>query len=65
MICRLIRFQALFASCLFILAALIWHEEIDAASLQLTWADNSQNEDGFDIERGYHRRVFSAHNRGC
>ena len=61
MICRLIRFQALFASCLFILAALIWHEEIDAASLQLTWADNSQNEDGFDIERkGYHRRVFSA-----
>ena len=51
MICRLIRFQALFASCLFILAALIWHEEIDAASLQLTWADNSQNEDGFDIER--------------
>jgi hypothetical protein len=51
MICRLIRFQPLFASCLFILAALIWHEEIDAASLQLTWADNSQNEDGFDIER--------------
>jgi Fibronectin type III domain len=51
MICRLIRFQPLFVSCLFILAALIWHEEIDAASLQLTWADNSQNEDGFDIER--------------
>ena len=51
MICRLIRFQALFATCLFILAALSWHEEIDAASLQLTWADNSQNEDGFDIER--------------
>ena len=52
MICRLIRFQALFPTCLFImLAALSWHEEIDAASLQLTWADNSQNEDGFDIER--------------
>ena len=52
MICRLIRFQALFPTCLFIiLAALSWHEEIDAASLQLTWAYNSQNGDGFDIER--------------
>ena len=30
---------------------MIWHENINAASLQLTWADNSQNEDGFDIER--------------
>jgi hypothetical protein len=48
-ICRLIRFQALFHTCLFILACLSWHEEIDAASLQT--GDNSQNEDGFDIER--------------
>src|SRR5262245_32335760 len=51
MICRLTRFQALLVTYLFILAALFWHEEIDAASLQLTWTDNSQNEDGFDIER--------------
>jgi hypothetical protein len=51
MICNLIGFQALLPTCLFILAALIWHEEIDAASVQLTWADNSQHENGFDIER--------------
>ena len=30
---------------------LIWHENINAASFQLTWSDNSQNENGFDIER--------------
>src|SRR5262249_35013849 len=28
-----------------------WQDKIEAASLQLSWADNSQNEDGFDIER--------------
>ena len=45
------RFQSLISTCFFVLAALIWHENVDAASLQLSWADNSQNEDGFDIER--------------
>jgi Bacterial Ig domain len=44
------RFQALFSSGL-ILVALTWHEKVNAASLQLTWSDNSQNENGFDIER--------------
>ncbi|MBI3031702.1 MAG: fibronectin type III domain-containing protein, partial [Candidatus Rokubacteria bacterium] len=28
-----------------------WHEQADAAQLTLTWADNSDNEDGFRIER--------------
>src|SRR5262245_23679054 len=51
MICRLTRFQALLVTYLFVLAALVWQETTDAASLQLTWTDNSQNEDGFDIER--------------
>jgi len=51
MICRLIRFQAVLVTSLFVLTAWIWHETIDAASLQLSWSDNSQNEDGFDIER--------------
>ena len=51
MLSRLNRFQSLISTCFFVLAALIWHENVDAASLQLSWADNSQNEDGFDIER--------------
>jgi hypothetical protein len=50
MILGLIRFHALFFSCL-ILAVLIWHRNTNAASLQLTWSDNSHNENGFDIER--------------
>lgn len=50
MILSLNRFQVLFSNCL-ILAVLIWHENTNAASLQLTWSDNSQNENGFDIER--------------
>ena len=50
MILGLIRFQALLFSCL-ILAVLVWHQNTHAASLQLTWADNSQDENGFDIER--------------
>src|SRR5574341_248159 len=28
-----------------------WSSEAFAATLQLTWADNSTNEDGFNIER--------------
>src|SRR4029434_6922361 len=51
MISNLSRFQSLCHTFLFIVATMICHEKIDAASLQLTWADNSQNEDGFDIER--------------
>jgi Fibronectin type III domain/Bacterial Ig domain len=51
MLSRLNRSQSLISTCFFVLAVLIWHENVDAASLQLSWADNSQNEDGFDIER--------------
>jgi Fibronectin type III domain len=51
MLSRLNRSQSLISTCFFVLATLIWHENVDAASLQLSWADNSQNEDGFDIER--------------
>jgi hypothetical protein len=51
MLSRLNRSQSLISTCFFVLAALIYHENVDAASLQLSWADNSQNEDGFDIER--------------
>ena len=51
MLSRLNRSQSLISTCFFVLAALIWHENVDAASLQLSWDDNSQNEDGFDIER--------------
>ena len=51
MLSRLNRSQSLISTCFFVLAALICHESVDAASLQLSWADNSQNEDGFDIER--------------
>jgi hypothetical protein len=50
MILRLFHFQALFSGCL-ILSMLSWYGNTLAASLQLTWSDNSQNEDGFDIER--------------
>ncbi len=45
------RSQALISTCCFILAVLIWQENADAASFQLSWSDNSQDEDGFDIER--------------
>jgi hypothetical protein len=51
MICNLSRFKPLCCSFLFIVATMIWQDKIEAASLQLSWADNSQNEDGFDIER--------------
>lgn len=34
-----------------ILAAVAWHAEVQAAQLQLTWNDNSDNEAGFKIER--------------
>ena len=35
-----------------LLALLIWCGETSAAQFQLTWQDNSNNEDGFKIERG-------------
>jgi hypothetical protein len=44
MLSRLNRSQSLISTCFFVLAVLIWHENVDAASLQLSWADNSQNE---------------------
>ena len=34
-----------------LVAAVTWHEQVDAAQLTLTWTDNSDNEDGFRIER--------------
>jgi hypothetical protein len=37
--------------CSIILGVLGWHHEVDAGSLHLTWSDNSQNHDGFEIER--------------
>src|SRR5580765_5545793 len=51
MLFSLNRSQFMISTCFLILAALIWHESSHAASLQLSWADNSQNESGFDIER--------------
>ncbi|HXV79524.1 MAG TPA: fibronectin type III domain-containing protein [Candidatus Binatia bacterium] len=45
------RSRTLISTCLVVLAALIWHENTYATSLQLTWADNSHDENGFDIER--------------
>ena len=45
------RSQCLISTCFFFLAALIWHENTSATSLQLTWAHDSQNANGFDIER--------------
>ena len=38
-------------SALLIVAALAWPRQVEAASLNLTWTDNSGNEDGFNIER--------------
>jgi len=34
-----------------ILMALVWQRPAEGAGLQVTWSDNSNNEDGFDIER--------------
>ncbi len=36
---------------LLLLAAMAWHGESIAAQLSSTWTDNSNNEDGFKIER--------------
>jgi peptidyl-Asp metalloendopeptidase len=36
---------------LLLFSALLWYTEIEAASLRLSWVDNSQNENGFDVER--------------
>ena len=33
------------------LTSMTWYSALQAATLQLTWADNSDNEDGFQIER--------------
>ncbi len=35
----------------FLLTAVSWQSQASAGQLQLTWADNSNNEDGFKIER--------------
>jgi hypothetical protein len=44
------RFHTLFL-CPLILGVLGWHHESTAGSLHLTWSDNSQNGNGFEIER--------------
>jgi hypothetical protein len=36
---------------LLLLPAMVWQVEASAAQLKLTWTDNSNNEDGFEIER--------------
>jgi hypothetical protein len=52
MLYHLNRFVSLCLTCLLIFSALVWHEDISqAASLRLSWVDNSQNENGFDVER--------------
>ena len=43
--------QSLIATFFFILATLTSHQNTSAGSLQLTWTDNSHDENGFDIER--------------
>lgn len=43
--------QRAFLIPLLLLAALAWHGKADAAQLTLAWTDNSNNEDGFKIER--------------
>ena len=35
----------------FLLTALTWQSQASAGQLQLAWTDNSNNEDGFKIER--------------
>ena len=35
----------------FLLTALTWQSQVSAGQLQLAWTDNSNNEDGFKIER--------------
>jgi hypothetical protein len=44
------RFYTLFL-CSLILGVLGWHHETRADSLHLTWSGNSENHDGFEIER--------------
>jgi hypothetical protein len=51
MISKVSCFRSLCRTIFIVVAIMILHDTSDAASLQLTWADNSQNEDGFDIER--------------
>ena len=41
-----------FKVCAVLLAMMIWYGETSAGQLTLSWADNSNNEDGFKIERG-------------
>jgi Divergent InlB B-repeat domain len=41
-----------FGVCAVLLAVMIWYGETSAAQFTLSWADNSNNEDGFKIERG-------------
>ena len=48
---KLSRRRFLISLLLLILPAITWPEEANAAQLNLTWMDNSNNEDGFKIER--------------
>jgi hypothetical protein len=40
-----------FAPIFLLFTALNWQSQASAGQLQLTWSDNSNNEDGFKIER--------------
>jgi hypothetical protein len=44
------RFHQFFL-CSLIFGVLSWHHEADSGLLHLTWSDDSQNQDGFEIER--------------
>ena len=44
--------ERVFGVCAVLLAVMIWYGESSAGQFQLSWADNSNNEDGFKIERG-------------
>jgi hypothetical protein len=48
---QIIRDKCFLAVVLLLLALLSWSSESSAGELQLSWADNSTNEDGFKIER--------------
>jgi len=50
-ILKLVRKRA-FLFCLAIALTIFSQAELNAAQLQLSWTDNSTNEDGFKIERG-------------
>ena len=45
------QYRKLVVISLFLVAGAVWHGAVEAASLSLSWTDNSNDEDGFKIER--------------